>query len=66
MTVLSEKEAKRLIEVFTDSVKWWTPMGEYYAPEDGGETYDSLVRKFFEILKRPPPKKLLGNERDRA
>jgi hypothetical protein len=64
MTIPNESQVQDLIEVFTDSTEWWTPMGEYYAPGDGGETYDSLVRRFFDALGVEPPDKLLEKVKD--
>jgi hypothetical protein len=59
MTVPNEAQVQDLVEVFTESVEWWTPMGEYYAPSDGGETYNTLVNRFFTALNLPVPEKLL-------
>jgi hypothetical protein len=64
MTIPNESQVQDLIEVFTESIDWWTPMGEYYAPGDDGETYDSLVRRFFAALDMPVPDKLLEKVKD--
>jgi hypothetical protein len=57
--MVTGEDRELLLALFHDMREWWTPMGEYYAPDDGGKTYNDLTRRFFKILGLHAPDSLL-------
>jgi hypothetical protein len=48
-----------MIDWFCRAREWWTPLGEYYAPGDGGQTYNNLTKEFYSFLGWTAPDSLL-------